>query len=395
MKYLYKYPQAAFPYARARRGEPRAAGAQRRSTSCSTPACSPTTATSTCSSNTRRPTPTISSSASRRDNRGPEPAPLDVLPTVWFRNTWSWGTGRHGRGSRDVPASAPTHRAATRTELRPALAPLRRSAASCCSPRTRPTPSGCSASTTIALRQGRLQRLHRRRRDDAVNPRRGGTKAAAHYALDDRAGRDGRRCGCGSPTRHARSRGAVRPDFDQIFDERASRGGRVLRRRDPAADLSADARSGACARRSPGMLWSKQFYHYVVSDWLEGDPAQPPPPRGAAARAQPRVDAPLQRRRDLDAGQVGVPLVRRVGPGVPLRAAGAGRFRLREGAARAAPARMVHAPQRAAARLRMGARRRESAGACVGGAGASTRSRRSGAAPAIAHSSSASFTSCC
>ena len=27
-----------------------------------------------------------------------------------------------------------------------------------------------------------------------------------------------------------------------------------------------------------GLLWSKQFYHYVVKDWLEGDPGQPPPP---------------------------------------------------------------------------------------------------------------------
>ena len=34
----------------------------------------------------------------------------------------------------------------------------------------------------------------------------------------------------------------------------------------------------SCARPLPGMLWSKQFYHYVVKHWLEGDPGNPPPP---------------------------------------------------------------------------------------------------------------------
>ena len=92
-----------------------------------------------------------------------------------------------------------------------------------------------------------------------------------------------------------------------------------------------------------GLLWSKQFYHYVVRDWLDGDPGQPPPPR-APARPQPRLDASLQRRRHLDAGQVGVPVVRGVGSRVPLRPAGAGRLRVRQGAADADAARVVHAP---------------------------------------------------
>ena len=49
--------------------------------------------------------------------------------------------------------------------------------------------------------------------------------------------------------------------------------------------LSADAK--LVARQAfAGMLWSKQYYHYVVTDWLEGDPAEPaPPPRTPARRA--------------------------------------------------------------------------------------------------------------
>ena len=40
-----------------------------------------------------------------------------------------------------------------------------------------------------------------------------------------------------------------------------------------------------------GMLWSKQFYHYVVKDWLDGDPGKPPPPPERRNGPQSRVDA--------------------------------------------------------------------------------------------------------
>ena len=65
------------------------------------------------------------------------------------------------------------------------------------------------------------------------------------------------------------------------------------------------------------MIWSKQFFYYDVPQWLKGDPGQPPPPAGTRTRPQPRVEAPEQRRHHLDAGQVGVPVVRRLGSGVP------------------------------------------------------------------------------
>ena len=67
MKYLYKYPQAAYPLRRARRRPTRAAGASSSSTSCSTPGSSTRTATSTCSSSTprRRPKTAYFESAGR------------------------------------------------------------------------------------------------------------------------------------------------------------------------------------------------------------------------------------------------------------------------------------------------------------------------------------------
>ena len=70
-----------------------------------------------------------------------------------------------------------------------------------------------------------------------------------------------------------------------------------------------------------GMLWSKQFYRYDVARWLDGDPGQPPPPAERPARPQRRLAAPRRRRHPLDARHVGVPVVRRLGPRLPLRGA--------------------------------------------------------------------------
>src|ERR1700686_3862462 len=64
---------------------------------------------------------------------------------------------------------------------------------------------------------------------------------------------------------------------------------------------------------------------------------------------------------------MGVSVVRGLGSGVPLYSAGAGRSGLCEGTADPAASGMVHAPQWAATRLRVGFGGRESAGACVGG----------------------------
>ena len=87
MKYLYKYPQAAFPYNRSRRI--RDATRPTWNSSCSIPASSTKTAISMSSWNMRR-LAKRSPDPDQRRNRGPEPAARHVLPTLWFRNTWTW-----------------------------------------------------------------------------------------------------------------------------------------------------------------------------------------------------------------------------------------------------------------------------------------------------------------
>jgi hypothetical protein len=114
-------------------------------------------------------------------------------------------------------------------------------------------------------------------RTEAVNPAGQGTKAAALYRLDVPAG--GEACVRLRLAREAA--GAGRPeafgaDFDAILAARRAEADDYYAGILPA-DLGPEERRVA-RQAYAGLLWSKQFFHYVVKDWLQGDPAQPPPP---------------------------------------------------------------------------------------------------------------------
>ena len=160
------------------------------------------------------------------------------------------------------------------------------------------------------VRQGRLPRAsstaERTRRS-----RRDGTKARAPIVLAPGGRPDGPAAAARRRRGRRRPSGGVRPRLRRA----RARGRRVLRDRDPGR-LTEDARS-VMRQALAGLLWSKQCYHYDVRRWLKGDPGPAAAAAGAPPRAQRRLDAPLQRRRRLDAGQVGVSLVRRLGPRLP------------------------------------------------------------------------------
>jgi hypothetical protein len=111
-------------------------------------------------------------------------------------------------------------------------------------------------------------------RKDAVNPAKTGTKAAAHYTLQVPAG--------GSAVVRLRltdGEPAGTPfggEFDRIFAGRIREADEFYGGVIPAR-LSDDSRK-IMRQALAGMLWSKQWYHYDVRRWLEGDPTQPPPP---------------------------------------------------------------------------------------------------------------------
>ena len=109
----------------------------------------------------------------------------------------------------------------------------------------------------------------------AVNPRCFGTKAAAHYRLEIPAKAE-------VAIRLRLSAEAESPRelfggaFDRVMAERKEEGEQFYAQAIPA-ELSPQER--LIARQSyAGLLWTKQFYHYVIEDWLRGDPNLPPPP---------------------------------------------------------------------------------------------------------------------
>src|SRR4029453_8408015 len=67
-------------------------------------------------------------------------------------------------------------------------------------------------------------------------------------------------------------------DFDKVFAQRQREADEFYTTVTPDS-LSDDAK-GVMRQAFAGMLWSKQFYHYVLRDWLNGDPGQPAPPEG-------------------------------------------------------------------------------------------------------------------
>ncbi len=214
-------------------------------------------------------------------NRGPEPATLDLLPTLWFRNTWSWGR----TGEAYWPKGSMTRRgdgtiAAVHESLGPyvlAVEPRKGAAA----PELLFTDNetntmrlfGSPNASPYVKDAFHEYVIHGRR--DAVNPARIGTKAAARYRIDLPAGGEAvvRLRLSAEKDAPANPFGA---DFDQTFMARKGEADAFYAGRIPGA---LDEEQRRVARQGyAGLLWSKQFYHYIIKDWLEGDPAQPTPP---------------------------------------------------------------------------------------------------------------------
>ena len=218
-------------------------------------------------------------------NRGPDAAPLHVLPTLWFRNGWAWGATHDGcfpepsmkldgdsvrakHSSRDYPLGEFLWHAEAADEVLF-------------------TNNETNAEKLFDSEGPRYAKdaFHRYvcyGEREAVNPKQSGTKAAAVYKLDLAAGE----------TRVIRLRlvrddeASDKPfdDFDELFDRRSSEANDFYE--SIAPPCLTDEERPVWRQSYAGLLWTKQFYHYVVEQWLEGDPAMPPPPAGRRDNAR-------------------------------------------------------------------------------------------------------------
>ncbi len=122
-------------------------------------------------------------------NRGPEPATLHVLPTIWFRNVWSWG----GKAPRPALRQAPTSAtggviAVSHPELGERLFYAEGAAALLFTENETNTERLFNAPNRTPYVKDGIDRYIVHGRQDAVNPEKTGTKASAHYPLTVGAG---------------------------------------------------------------------------------------------------------------------------------------------------------------------------------------------------------------
>jgi hypothetical protein len=222
-------------------------------------------------------------------NRGAAPATLHLLPTLWLRNTWAWGRTGEGYWPRGRIARAAGSDGVLVAD-HPSLGRWRLAceAAAGAPPRLIFTENETNAERLFGARNASpwvkdaFHRLVVQGEAHAVNPDGAGTKAAAWYALAIPGGGE-----VSVRLRLTAEASARRDAFGPAFDAVVS--GRIQEADDFFAahrDTPLTAEERRIVRQADaGLVWSKQYYGYVVEQWLDGDPAQPPPP--AARRDGP------------------------------------------------------------------------------------------------------------
>ena len=289
MKALYKYPQAAFPYQRLREENHRRT---RHETEYEL------TDTGIFDEGRYFDVQVEYAKAAPEDlliritatNRGPDPAPLHLVPTWWFRNTWSWGDiteKPHTKpqlrqveqtvwAEHETLGTFHLHADADADGVRPAWLFTENETNTW---RTKDPSSrrpSCKDAFHLAIAEG-LQGV--------TNPQATGTKAAAHYSCTIPAGASYEvRLRMHSETAPAED--AFCGDYAAVFQTRITEADAFAKTQE-TSPLSTDEQR-VLRQANAGLLWTKQFYHYVVPDWLAGSGA---PANKSGSRA-------VQRNRD-------------------------------------------------------------------------------------------------
>jgi hypothetical protein len=272
MKYLYKYPQRAYPYAdlveeNRRRGK-RAGELELLDTG-----AFEDDRYFDVQVEYAKNTPEDLLALVTVSNRGREQARVEVLPTLWFRNTWSW----------DANAPRPVLReAAPDGTLVEVIEPEYGTRWLSCD-----LPEGLlftenetnnrrlfNAGNTGPYVKDGINDYLVHGAVGAVNPEKRGTKVAAHYSLEIPAGES---ITIRLRFSDLRLEHGVGQDFERVFEARRREADEFYATVIPPS-LSSDA-ANVMRQSLGGLLWSKQFYHYVVKDWIDGDAGLPRPPQ--------------------------------------------------------------------------------------------------------------------
>jgi len=199
-------------------------------------------------------------------NAGPARAEIDVLPTLWFRNTWSWGHDDRVPHIREADGAL----SAEHWEMgQMTLASDGSPGLLFCDNETNTQRLWGTPGRSRFPKDGIND--HVVSGAPTVNPQRAGTKAALWHRLIVDGG-----ASAILRLRLSATGARVDRDFDSILDQRRTEADEFYRELTPSNTPPDQAL--VLRQAMAGMLWSKQFYHYRVQTWLEGDPAGPAPP---------------------------------------------------------------------------------------------------------------------
>jgi hypothetical protein len=213
-------------------------------------------------------------------NAGPDPDTVHVLPTAWFRNTWSWDHDA------PKPVLVAGQDGATVTIEHPFLGTLEL-LADLAPDGARPRPLFCENETNTSRLFGSAPVTpypkdgindHVVSQASTVNPDQTGTKCAFWYQVTVEPGSTAHIRLRLRPAGRAGATGPFGKEFESILAQRKTEADEFYRALTPQTATEEEAM--VMRQAFAGMLWSKQFYGYDVARWLEGDPAQPPPPPG-------------------------------------------------------------------------------------------------------------------
>jgi hypothetical protein len=207
-------------------------------------------------------------------NRGQERASLHLLPTLWFRNTWSWDGGEkpvirawdkkklfqvveadHSNlGTRWLYFASPDELLFTDNETN-----MKRV---------------FGAENHASFLKDGINDYIVHGVTEAVNPEGTGTKVSPHYVLDVKGGEEISLKLRLSDTGNLKN--PLGAEFDSAFEDRKREADEFYDKTTPfriSDDMKAVQRQAFS-----GMLWTKQFYYYVVDEWIKGDSRAPEPP---------------------------------------------------------------------------------------------------------------------
>ena len=216
-------------------------------------------------------------------NRGPDKATIHLLPTLWFRNTWSWGdeSPKPVLAAAEDPGELSTARA-NHDELGDWLFSSDRSARLLfCENETNNQRLFNTPNASPYVKDG-VNDFVVGGREDAVNPERSGTKLAAHHVLELEPGESAQvRVRLTASTESRAAGQTLSAEFDQTMKARRDEADRFYADVIPP-ELNPD-QTMVMRQALAGMLWSKQYYEYDVHRWLREHGVDPWDPKAPAS----------------------------------------------------------------------------------------------------------------